>query len=59
MTLEADHADVGALRDEAASSVGTVALRHVVINLFNLIILLPLAWVLHPVGQVAARRGAR
>ena len=46
MTLEADHADVGALRDEAASSVGTVALRHVVINLFNLIILLPLAWVL-------------
>jgi ABC-type glycerol-3-phosphate transport system permease component len=46
MTLEADHPAIDGLRDEAASSVGTVALRHVVINLFNLIILLPLAWVL-------------
>ena len=46
MTLEADHAAIDGLRDEAASSVGTAALRHVVINLFNLIILLPLAWVL-------------
>ena len=46
MTLEADRADIGELRDERASSVGTGALRHVVINLFNLAILLPLAWVL-------------
>ena len=46
MTLEADHADIDALRDESASSVGSAALRHVVINLFNLVILLPLAWVL-------------
>jgi ABC-type glycerol-3-phosphate transport system permease component len=46
MTLEADHADIDTLRDADASSAGTVALRHVVINLFNLIILLPLAWVL-------------
>ena len=46
MTLEADHADIATLRDEPASAVGTSALRHVVINLFNLIILLPLAWVL-------------
>ena len=46
MTLEADHADINELRGEAASSVGTTALRHVVINLFNLAILLPLAWVL-------------
>ncbi len=46
MTLEADHADINPLRDESASSVGTAALRHVVINLFNLAILLPLAWVL-------------
>jgi len=46
MTLEADHADINALREEPSSSVGTAALRHVVINLFNLAILLPLAWVL-------------
>ena len=46
MTLEADHADIHSLRDDAASSAGSVALRHVVINFFNLIILLPLAWVL-------------
>ena len=46
MTVEADHADISGLRDEADSSVGNVALRHVVINLFNLAILLPLAWVL-------------
>jgi ABC-type glycerol-3-phosphate transport system permease component len=46
MTLEADHADIKALREERSSSVGTAALRHVVINLFNLAILLPLAWVL-------------
>jgi ABC-type glycerol-3-phosphate transport system permease component len=46
MTLEADHADINALRQEPSSSVGTAALRHVVINLFNLAILLPLAWVL-------------
>jgi len=46
MTLEADHADINALREERSSSVGTAALRHVVINLFNLAILLPLAWVL-------------
>src|ERR1700679_1208000 len=46
MTLEADRADINGLRDEPASSVGGAALRHVVINLFNLIILLPLAWVL-------------
>ena len=43
---EADHADLHGLRDEGASSVVTAALRHAVINLFNLIILLPLAWVL-------------
>jgi ABC-type glycerol-3-phosphate transport system permease component len=46
MTLEADSADAIALREEKSSSVGSVALRHAVINLFNLIILLPLAWVL-------------
>ena len=46
MTVEADHADISGLRDEAGSSVGNVGLRHVVINLFNLAILLPLAWVL-------------
>jgi ABC-type glycerol-3-phosphate transport system permease component len=46
MTLEADHADIAGLRDEPASSAGASALRHIVINLFNLIILLPLAWVL-------------
>ena len=46
MTLEANPADINALREERSSSVGTSALRHVVINLFNLIILLPLAWVL-------------
>ena len=46
MTLEADQTPINGLRDEVASSVGTMALRHVVINLFNLIILLPLAWVL-------------
>ncbi len=46
MTLEADQAEIGAHRDPSASSVGTAALRHVIINLFNLIILLPLAWVL-------------
>jgi ABC-type glycerol-3-phosphate transport system permease component len=46
MTLEADRADMPGPSDAAASSVGTLALRHVVINLFNLIILLPLAWVL-------------
>jgi ABC-type glycerol-3-phosphate transport system permease component len=45
MTLEADNTDALALREERSSSVGA-ALRHVVINLFNLIILLPLAWVL-------------
>src|ERR1700735_3276243 len=46
MTLEANPADINALREERSSSVGTSALRHVVINLFNLAILLPLAWVL-------------
>ena len=46
MTLQADHADINGPRDQAASFVGNVALRHVVINLFNLIILLPLVWVL-------------
>src|SRR5881398_1096846 len=46
MTLEADHTDIKDLRDEPASSVGSAALHHVVINLFNLAILLPLAWVL-------------
>ena len=46
MTLEADNADAIALREEKSSSAGSAALRHVVINLFNLIILLPLAWVL-------------
>jgi ABC-type glycerol-3-phosphate transport system permease component len=46
MTLEADHADINRLSEEPAASVGTAALRHVVINLFNLAILLPLAWVL-------------
>jgi ABC-type glycerol-3-phosphate transport system permease component len=46
MTLEADNADALAPREERSSSVGSAALRHVVINLFNLIILLPLAWVL-------------
>src|SRR6476620_11476685 len=46
MTLEADHADFKGLRDEPASSAGSAAVRHVVINLFNLAILLPLAWVL-------------
>lgn len=46
MTLEADHVDIAKLPDERTSSVGTTALRHVIINLFNLIILLPLAWVL-------------
>ena len=46
MTLEADRADIGELRDAGASSAGGAALRHAVINLFNLAILLPLAWVL-------------
>src|ERR1700677_248638 len=46
MTLEADRASIGEPRDPTASSVGTAALGHVVINLFNLVILLPLAWVL-------------
>ena len=46
MTLEADHVDIDALREESSSFVGAAALRHVVINLFNLAILLPLAWVL-------------
>jgi ABC-type glycerol-3-phosphate transport system permease component len=46
MTLEAGHVDIAKLPDERTSSVGTTALRHVIINLFNLIILLPLAWVL-------------
>jgi len=46
MTLEADRAEIGELRDPGASSVGSAALGHVIINLFNLIILLPLAWVL-------------
>ena len=46
MTLEADRAEIGEFRDPGAQSLGTAALRHVVINLFNLIILLPLAWVL-------------
>src|SRR5271169_145830 len=46
MTLEADRADIGELRDEGASSAGGGALRHLVINFFNLIILLPLCWVL-------------
>src|SRR5271166_7156798 len=46
MTLEADHADAAALRETNASSAGGAALRHLVINLFNLIILLPLGWVL-------------
>src|SRR5580692_9259954 len=46
MTLEADRADIGELRDAGTSSAGGAALRHVVINLFNLAILLPLAWVL-------------
>ncbi len=46
MTLEADHADINALREDSSSFVGAAALRHVVINLFNLAILLPLAWVL-------------
>jgi ABC-type glycerol-3-phosphate transport system permease component len=46
MTLEADDADISRLRDEPSSSVGSSALRHVVINFFNLAILLPLAWVL-------------
>ena len=46
MTLEANRAETGELRDAGASSAGGAALGHVVINLFNLIILLPLAWVL-------------
>jgi ABC-type glycerol-3-phosphate transport system permease component len=46
MTLEADHIDAASLRETSASSAGGAALRHLVINLFNLIILLPLAWVL-------------
>jgi len=46
MTLEADRPNIAELRDPSASSAGTAALGHVVINLFNLIILLPLAWVL-------------
>ena len=46
MTLEANRSDSKALGDEGASSVGGAGLRHVVINLFNLVILLPLAWVL-------------
>ena len=46
MTLEADRADIGELRDTGGSSASGAALRHVIINLFNLIILLPLAWVL-------------
>ena len=46
MTLEANRAEIGELRDADASSAGGAALGHVVINLFNLIILLPLAWVL-------------
>ena len=33
--------------------------RHAVINFFMVIIILPLAWVLHDVDQVAARRDAR
>ena len=46
MTLEADRADINTLREEPGSSIGTSALRHVIINLVNLAILLPLAWVL-------------
>jgi ABC-type glycerol-3-phosphate transport system permease component len=46
MTLEADHVDAAAPRKTSATSAGGAALRHVVINVFNLIILLPLAWVL-------------
>jgi ABC-type glycerol-3-phosphate transport system permease component len=46
MTLEADNPDAFAPREERPSSAGSAALRHSVINLFNLIILLPLAWVL-------------
>jgi ABC-type glycerol-3-phosphate transport system permease component len=46
MTLEANRAEIGELRDAGAPSEGGAALGHVVINLFNLIILLPLAWVL-------------
>jgi ABC-type glycerol-3-phosphate transport system permease component len=46
MTLEADHIDAASLREASASSAGGAALRHLVINLFNLIILLPLVWVL-------------
>src|ERR1700688_335679 len=46
MTLEADRADIGELRDTGGSSASGAALRHAIINLFNLIILLPLAWVL-------------
>src|ERR1700728_4497653 len=46
MTLEANRTEIGELRDAGAPSAGGAALGHVVINLFNLIILLPLVWVL-------------
>jgi ABC-type glycerol-3-phosphate transport system permease component len=46
MTLEADRADFKPPRDDAAFSPGAATIRHIVINLFNLAILLPLAWVL-------------
>ena len=47
MTLEADHGgiDAGAAQSAAARNAGAIV-RHAVINLFNIIILLPLAWVL-------------
>ena len=66
MTLEAVH-DGASLRgrgrdgrDPAGSSENRSAIvRHGVINFFMVIIILPLAWVLHDVDQVASRRDAR
>ncbi len=48
MTLEADHDDVDSAvetQSALARNAGAIV-RHAVINLFNIIILLPLAWVL-------------
>jgi ABC-type glycerol-3-phosphate transport system permease component len=48
MTLEADHDDVdtAAETQSALARNASAIVRHAVINLFNIIILLPLAWVL-------------